>query len=239
VDQSDCHLGVHEIFFHHCPVMSYKTNKLLSKEEKGEGYLLHKATNKNQNEDLFFEQNSLSTLCDKAFLEWIKELNVQAPEKHLRMGEPVNFPEEAKVHDNRHQLLLNPGGNIPALIQMDSLVTYMGWHVMRIVNCLGLAPEFTRHIPIDVQEGKKIHPGQKKITWPIVEPTKPVHLWIDGVVILFGGMSLNSKGLLQSDPSKVVHQAAHTDFSNPLGPCNNQTFAERFVQTFYCEYSHL
>jgi hypothetical protein len=56
--------------------------------------------------------------------------------------------------------------------------------------------------------------------WPCETNTKPIHLYIDGIVILFGGMAKNAnekiryKSTLSVKKDNITHQIAHTDFSN-------------------------
>ena len=44
----------------------------------------------------------------------------------------------------------------------------------------------------------------------------PVHMFVDGTVLLFGGMGLDEHGRLlgKEDDEKLVHQAAHINFHN-------------------------
>jgi hypothetical protein len=67
-----------------------------------------------------------------------------------------------------------------------------------------------------VNTGRMITAGK----WPCEKNSKPIHLYVDGVVILFGGMAINPnnkvryKSSMSAKNDNVTHQIAHTDFSN-------------------------
>ena len=95
----------------------------------------------------------------------------------------------------------------------------MAWNIYRIVSAMDIVEEFSTYIPksfSDVPQKEKV---AKAGGWPCVTSSKPLHLYVEGVVLLFGGMALqeNKKAVLKQPPKNdaVLYQAAHTDFSNP------------------------
>ena len=150
-----------------------------------------------------------------ALNNWIEELHQHTdPNKSLPHGERIIFPAENQVLDNRRQVVFEKG--IPMTINRQGLIRYMGWSIYRIVNALDIAEEFTPYIPKPFSQVSERHEIRKGC-WPCEKPEKPLHLYVEGVVLLFGGMAMEDKKTVRKaapKEGKCLHQAAHTDFSN-------------------------
>ena len=124
--------------------------------------------------------------------------------------------------DNRRQVILEK--KVPETINLEGLSRYMAWCIYRIVNQLEIVEEFTRYRPIPIN----LVPQKAKIKlglWPCYKATKPLHLFVEGVVLLFGGMAIGDEKRVQMEEAtegKCLHQAAHSDFSNGTFPNLNR-----------------
>lgn len=208
------YLVLHEVYFHCCK----------SQNKEGEEVKMHKELEKNGGGKGYVKLGAMSGLDkfrDDALGKWIGNLHRHKnPSKNLPEGDPIVFPKEDQVLDNRRQVVLEK--KVPDTINLEFLTRYMAWHIYRIVNELHIVEEFTKYLPRPLSSVEKRRQTIKAGCWPLLEQTeKPLHLYVAGVVLLFGGMAMveDKKGkrtLQKEDPKKrqCLHQAAHTDFSN-------------------------
>jgi hypothetical protein len=199
-----------DIFFHNC--------------KSGEGKRRHRHLSDNIKHGYVLLDNlggeRLESLRTLAFGNWIEALRKQNLDHDIPWGERIIFPANCDIMaDHRRQVILND--SIPEEIRERDFISYLAWHIYRVVNELHIADELTRYLPFNYTQALpllkyKIPTGQ----WPCLKETKPIHLYVDGVVVLFGGMAVDGTDKVQyktrssQKKDSVIHQGAHTDFSN-------------------------
>ena len=200
-----------EAYFHKC-VGKKETQELVKKVEIIPGYLKIDWSNKGN--------EMMEQLRKEAFGEWVDHLHTfENPDETMPPGEKVVFPSEDEVEDNRTQVLLEKG--LPVGVKEKCMTQYLAWVIYKIVWELGIAPEFTKHLPVSYEsvKGKAIPCG----LWPTMknDGKDPVHLYVSGVVLMFGGMALGADGKIAKDVEgkQLLHQAAHRDFVSEYFGC--------------------
>ena len=93
------------------------------------------------------------------------------------------------------------------------MIQYLAWVIYKIVWELGIAAEFTKNLPVPYEsvKSKTIACG----SWPTMKnANESVHLYLSGLVLLFGGMALGADGKIAKGVKgkELLHQAAHKDF---------------------------
>jgi hypothetical protein len=137
-------------------------------------------------------------------------------------GEPINFGPKPQL-DNRTQLALTHPDTFPATIDLQAHTQYCGWQLYRYITKYNLVKEWTSFRPHPNPKGANmatIHAdGTKKGVWQTLNPDPkcPVHLILNKIYLLWGGMQLTNEGneLLPPDQEPYVHQMAHVDFASP------------------------
>ena len=137
-------------------------------------------------------------------------------------GSPITFGyhEGESVLDNRTQVPLTDPNAFPPGVDIAAHTQYTTWHIYNYISRYNLTQEFTSHRP---------HPNPKKAGFPAAtlqggtitlspDPLRPVHLYVDGIYLIFGGMQLErgGKGLLAPSEQPFLHQMAHGDFATPM-----------------------
>ena len=203
------YLRILDCFFHQCD--SKENVKKVLEEKTGHLVL-------NCNDSSWMEE-----LRKKAFDGWVKTLHrYNDPEKELPPGTRVQFPSKRAVLDNRSQVELEEG--LPEGMDENaekSLKQYMAWIIYKVVCDLGIAREFTKYLPIPFEESNRkngISAGHWKCEKRSDESV-PVHLYVEGLALLFGGMALDEKGKLvkKNSGDAVVHQSAMLIFTTKGG----------------------
>jgi hypothetical protein len=121
--------------------------------------------------------------------------------------------------DNRMQLALNALASFSGgLIDKEAHTQFVAWHLYRIISRYNLTREFTnyRPHPNPAEENLPQSTGNF-VTCLAPDPNHPVHLFLDGIHILFGGMQLQQQKdkLLGKGEEPYLHQMAHSDFASP------------------------
>jgi hypothetical protein len=107
-------------------------------------------------------------------------------------------------------------------INVSAHTQYISWMLYAWVARFNLVQEWTsyRPHPNPVKAGHpSLHEKGKKKTYCYTlepEPNRPVHLYLNGIYLLFGGMQLDktSKRLIAPGEQPYLHQMAHGDFSS-------------------------
>ena len=192
-----------EAYFHKC-VEKKGTEEIVKKLEKGPGYL-EIQWNKKGNE-------MMEQLRKDAFGDWVDHLHTfENPDETLPPGEKVVFPSEEEVEDNRTQVILEKG--LPEGVKEKSMIQYLAWVIYKIVWELGIAPEFTKNLPVPYESVKAQTIACD--SWQTMKNANElVHLYVSGLVLMFGGMALGADGKIAKDVEgkQLLHQAAHKDF---------------------------
>jgi hypothetical protein len=145
----------------------------------------------------FPEGGLLRQLRKAAFHSWIEELNKKQPEKVLE-GIPAGWHridlvgKHAKNMDLRLQKELLKATDIPKGINRTRFKQYAAWMTMNVINGNGLADCFSEHAS-----------GREK--------GHPLHLFINGCVLVIGGVQLDEYGKVAKEGTPLVHQAHHID----------------------------
>jgi hypothetical protein len=115
--------------------------------------------------------------------------------------------------DNRTQVPLTNPGVMPASINLKAHTQYTGWQIYRYISKFNLVAEWTtyRPHPHPKRDGldEKHKDGPKKDLCQTIapDPNRPVHLYVNGIYLLFGGMQLarDGTGLLPPNEEPYLH----------------------------------
>jgi hypothetical protein len=206
-----CMLVLNEVWFHdlHC----LPTDEKVPLKDKGFDIIPPPKNSK------------LEELRKLAYGDWLNILNeCQDPGAELPHGKLIGF-EMAKVikRDNRSQIKLGRPGAVPEGVNSEHHMRYSAWQLYRMICGNNLTKEWTtyRHHPNikgDPNLADKVISTQTITHLLPSDPERPVHLYVNNIYILFGGMQLakDGNGLLPLGQEPYLHQMAHGDFSSPI-----------------------
>jgi hypothetical protein len=159
----------------------------------------------------------LEKLRVEAYSPWLKEFKeYKEPGKRMPPGEAINF--DGIRCDNRTQVPLNHPKKVPANVNLVAHARLTAWQLYRYIAKLNLVQEWTIYRPHPNPWSDKTLPKDKEL-FPTLkpDPERPVHLYLNGIYLLYGGMQLTKDGkdLLPAGEEPYLHQLAHTDFASP------------------------
>jgi hypothetical protein len=212
-----CSMEVEEVWFHDHDCSTAKA-KLLEKDprdggpiQNGQGYAVIFAP----------EGEMLEKLRVEAYSAWLQAFKeYKEPGKRMPPGEAINF--DGIDCDNRTQVPLNDPKKVPANVNLVAHARLTAWQLYRYISKFNLVQEWTIYRPHPnpwSDETLTVKPVKDKQLFPTLEPDpeRPVHLYLNGIYLLFGGMQLTKDGkdLLPAGEEPYLHQLAHTDFASP------------------------
>lgn len=181
-----------------------------------------------------------------AFENWIKEL--RKIKTSTGNGPVTRITLNSKEpHDARYQWRIQKASDVPPTIDKGKLAQILAWDLFRVLKERNMVDGFTRHIPVSYavkRKGGKVKPGE----WPLnTENAMPIHLYMRGCYLIWGGYSLDEKGYISEEIG--LDQIPHTDFGKtgflsadecPLlnglaHPCTFNTPIEDYRELYTCD----
>jgi hypothetical protein len=192
-----CYFDILECFFHSCTLYNLDGEEIL---ENSEAVIL-------QVEGSVFMDEVRKCALD----EWVKDL----PKYKESEGDgPVTriTLNSKEPQDVRYQWRIQNPSDVPLSIDSGKLAQLLSWDLWRILKERNMVEGFTRHIPVSYavkRKGGKVKAG----FWTLKNGMmKPIHLYMRGCYLMWGGYSLDGKG--HSAEQVVLDQEPHSEYAN-------------------------
>jgi hypothetical protein len=170
--------------------------------------------------------NKIEALRAMAYSDWLQTLKQYYPDEEMPPGDKISFQINGLTGmelDNRKQCpLTNLEELMKCSINVPAHTQYISWMLYAWIARFNLVEEWTSYRPHPnplIAGLPKMHDEGPKSSYCYTlkpDPNRPVHLYLDGIYLVFGGMQLdrNSKRLIKPGEEPYLHQMAHGDFSS-------------------------